>query len=780
MSGKNFCELCGEAGLSSRLVPYQMNSEEAIFICENSECVFPLGTLHVGNFVVSRKATEISNIKRKRKKIPSKNNPENSSLKSTSISTPEHFINWENVDALCWLHCTLSLIVHNKTLRNLVSTIQTPNSLLKSILDCYFKAQQLALSDLTTAKKILEDIRQNVWMYLAPKMKCSLGVNDSPIFALPLLLNDNGVTLEKCLQEYTWEFSCDLCGFEEKTRQKKHLVTYPNTPEDFDFEKASFLRPCPKCKSSGQKSTIVHEAMPDLVLMHFVEGLMTEDYLDSNFVLNKSRYQLTQFLQYSRNPDHFICWCKENDGTRWLELDDLKTSVCSWSSSTPKVPPSEVHVVVFEKITSESCENKINSKEYKSEKVIDDINRVLVSPTEILRNTEISFSKAEVCFSKVNDEESISCHMDALEVIEDVEEKEITSKEKNLESKIIASEEIVSNESLSSASVSGKHDGDLPGRSPLKDCSNIPDNWSSHGKTVATSIMALPSQTSLRPEKTSLINRNSPSVISPSLTSSNLENSLIKATVVTPNLALPTQTSSQGVKTPLTHRNTPPVLSPSLTSSNLENSLIKATVTTPNMALPTQTSSQPENTSLMNRKTPPVVSSSLTSTKLENSLIKVTLKKYSLSKKFQPSLNNKRRTLSSQFQPYVPKKQRIEPQIVNNKPTLLDFDSHSDSGYSSPSSVSSCGSGSSTTSMETEQKMSVTDDIEKMEIDDSNHENIAEELEKLLPDCLLEDRRKRSTSAVDDEEQIIHSETMKLEGISQEQDDFIRNLLFDD
>lgn len=139
------------------------------------------------------------------------------SLHKSSHSTSEQFINWENIDALCWLDCTLSLLVHNKIFRNL-STSEIPNSVLKSMLNCYMKAQELVLTDITTAKKMLVDIRHNVWNYLAPKMKCSLGVNDSPIFALPLLLKENGVTSENSLQEYCWEFNCESCSFTENTR----------------------------------------------------------------------------------------------------------------------------------------------------------------------------------------------------------------------------------------------------------------------------------------------------------------------------------------------------------------------------------------------------------------------------------------------------------------------------------------------------------------------------------------------------------------------------------
>ena len=60
-------------------------------------------------------------------------------------------------------------------------------------------------------------------------------------------------------------------------------------------------------------------------------------------------------------------------GKRWMELDDLKSPVCQWSSSPPNVLPSEVHIAVWEKeftvshplLTPEP--NKSNTAEFISE-----------------------------------------------------------------------------------------------------------------------------------------------------------------------------------------------------------------------------------------------------------------------------------------------------------------------------------------------------------------------------------------------------------------------------
>lgn len=128
-------------------------------------------------------------------------------------------IHWENINALCWLNSALSVLVHNNTIKHLISRIQTSeNALLKCLVDQYAKAQYLSEVDIINAKKVLIDVRDLVWTYLSPKMKCTLGVNDSPLFALLLLLRENSMTADRCIQEYTCKFTCQSCRYMETTR----------------------------------------------------------------------------------------------------------------------------------------------------------------------------------------------------------------------------------------------------------------------------------------------------------------------------------------------------------------------------------------------------------------------------------------------------------------------------------------------------------------------------------------------------------------------------------
>lgn len=348
---ENFCSLCQANGIKRRLVLFQLNLEEAILLCENKDCVYPLGVTKNANLIVSRKATEvatISNLKRKRKKRPKLSESEEPENIPPCSKVAEKILQWRNADCLCWLNSLLSLLVNNVTLGSLVLK---PDSLVRTLTESFNQAQELSSTNREQAENVLKDVRGTIWKHLQPKMKCQLGVNDSPVAALPLLLQENNLVAERFLQEYHWEFSCSACGYQQIDKRKKHLVTFPNVAKDFILQNLGFTRPCYKCNALGQTSKLVYDRMPDCIFLHFEQGLKEGTFEDLDFDGECGHYSFSQFIQYKRNPDHFVCWTKDHEGKRWMELDDLKSPICSWSSSLPNVPLSEVHIAVWEKVS---------------------------------------------------------------------------------------------------------------------------------------------------------------------------------------------------------------------------------------------------------------------------------------------------------------------------------------------------------------------------------------------------------------------------------------------
>lgn len=130
----------------------------------------------------------------------------------------ESYLQWQNVDSLCWLHSVLSLVVHNVTLStSALSLAQNVDSLLRAVVKSFSTAQELHVSSANReqAEKGLKEAREKAWRYLQPQMKCHHGVDDSPVTALPLLLRENTVVSEKTLQVYQWEFTCSACGYHQ-------------------------------------------------------------------------------------------------------------------------------------------------------------------------------------------------------------------------------------------------------------------------------------------------------------------------------------------------------------------------------------------------------------------------------------------------------------------------------------------------------------------------------------------------------------------------------------
>lgn len=62
------------------------------------------------------------------------------------------------------------------------------------------------------ARDLLVHTREAVWGYLHPKLKCQKGENDSPVFALPLLLGEDPVLRKRFTNDFEWRMTCTECG----------------------------------------------------------------------------------------------------------------------------------------------------------------------------------------------------------------------------------------------------------------------------------------------------------------------------------------------------------------------------------------------------------------------------------------------------------------------------------------------------------------------------------------------------------------------------------------
>ncbi|NWT95163.1 USPL1 isopeptidase, partial [Urocynchramus pylzowi] len=283
------------------------------------------------------------------------------SLKEDKSSTNNRdlCLQWRNIHNLCWLDCILSALVHLETLKSaLAEECNDGKCLLQKLLTKYNQASILLntckrskVKDvLPKAESQLNEIRNVMFTELQPQLRCELGNMKNPVFALQLLLQVDQQAEKLFLHSFSWKFECVCCGHKYQDRLKKTLTTFTNVIADWHPLKAVHTGPCINCGNTSQRQQMILEKVPSILTLHFVEGLPHNNLEKYSFQFAEDTYQITSVVQYQTDKKHFISWSLNPDGT-WLECDDLKGPYCKRHKRF-EVPPSEIHIVIWEKKAS--------------------------------------------------------------------------------------------------------------------------------------------------------------------------------------------------------------------------------------------------------------------------------------------------------------------------------------------------------------------------------------------------------------------------------------------
>ncbi|NXK13207.1 USPL1 isopeptidase, partial [Herpetotheres cachinnans] len=465
-----YCPVCKEKGQIQVLRTYRINFQESILLCENPQCIYPLGYKPLNSIITSadsenhqvpsthnkRKLCDISdfspaesrpkksrtdnvvtvehtintdpvvkcyqnslcipksslhdvlqndqqkpssnvepcmektdfetttNTKSYQESLPRTCSPRtrllpNSELFSTtseillkddkdSANNADLCLQWRNMHNLCWLDCILSALVHLETLKfALAEECNDGKCLLQKLLTKYNQATVLLntckrskVKDvLPKAESYLSEIRNRMFTQLQPQLKCELGMKESPVFALPLLLRLDQQAEKLFLHSFSWKFECLCCGYKYQDRFRKTLTTFTNIIPDWHPLNAIHVGPCNNCSDRSQRRQMILEKVPSILMLHFVEGLPHNNLKNYSFQFEEDTYQITCIVQYQTDKKHFITWSLNPDGT-WLECDDLKGPYCKRHKRF-EVPASEIHIVIWEKKTFHVPE-KLNSQ----------------------------------------------------------------------------------------------------------------------------------------------------------------------------------------------------------------------------------------------------------------------------------------------------------------------------------------------------------------------------------------------------------------------------------
>ncbi|NXF08081.1 USPL1 isopeptidase, partial [Smithornis capensis] len=283
-------------------------------------------------------------------------------------NTEDLCLQWRNVHNLCWLDCILSALVHLETLKlALAEEYKDGKCLLQKLLTKYNQATMLLntckrskVKDvLPKAESHLNEIRNIMFTQLQPRLKCELGNMENPVFAFHLLLQLDQQAEKLFLHSFSWKFECVCCGYKYQNRFKKTLPTFTNIIPDWHPLNAVHIGPCNNCGDRSQRRQMILEKVPPILMLHFVEGLPHSNLKKYSFQFEEDTYQITAIVQYQADKKHFITWSLNSDGT-WLECDDLQGPYCKRHKRF-EVPPSEIHIVIWEKKTSPVAE-ELNSQ----------------------------------------------------------------------------------------------------------------------------------------------------------------------------------------------------------------------------------------------------------------------------------------------------------------------------------------------------------------------------------------------------------------------------------
>uniref|UniRef100_H2Y891 USP domain-containing protein n=1 Tax=Ciona savignyi TaxID=51511 RepID=H2Y891_CIOSA len=265
-------------------------------------------------------------------------------------------VQWKNKNNSCWLDTLLTIIVFSVNIRAAINRNMQELALFNRLSTLYDQCQKRH-SDTSTADtnvvvehdiyNQLDFARSYVLNQLRQKLP-SLSPGDhescfemfSNILKLGPLSKLFSVTLR-------WEFECDECQYKKARRVTTEITSFPSTTPDFHPLNASFHRSCFTCSAQNQLMTMVMERIPPCLMLHFEQGLPHNRFKVLDFGIQGHLYSVTAAVQYINKPfNHFIVWIRDCKANKWLCCDDLNP-VSSWQSRPPKIPPGEIHMVLW-------------------------------------------------------------------------------------------------------------------------------------------------------------------------------------------------------------------------------------------------------------------------------------------------------------------------------------------------------------------------------------------------------------------------------------------------
>uniref|UniRef100_A0A8C1K6U1 Ubiquitin specific peptidase like 1 n=1 Tax=Cyprinus carpio TaxID=7962 RepID=A0A8C1K6U1_CYPCA len=301
-------------------------------------------------------------------------------VESSELVPVQPHLFWKNEDNLCWLDSLLAMLVNCKTIRETpcqnvklideLTSVSSSNSAVWNLCFTYdkscatLKAKEQQCEDEVTrvpadvlceVERQLSALRLSLFKLLQPTLKCEIGQQETPVFALPLLLRADKWAQELFQHTVRWEFKCTSCSYTLNDSVEKTLTTFTQILNDWHPLKAIHRTQCSNCNRKNQRRKMVLEKLSSVFALHFVEGLPRKDLSKFSFEFQGAHYNVSTVIQYNKRLKHFATWIRQSNGS-WLELDDLKYPHSITHKRFP-FPANEIHIVFWE---SDSAKDEVS------------------------------------------------------------------------------------------------------------------------------------------------------------------------------------------------------------------------------------------------------------------------------------------------------------------------------------------------------------------------------------------------------------------------------------
>uniref|UniRef100_A0A8C2GI15 Ubiquitin specific peptidase like 1 n=1 Tax=Cyprinus carpio TaxID=7962 RepID=A0A8C2GI15_CYPCA len=301
-------------------------------------------------------------------------------VESSELVPVQPHLFWKNEDNLCWLDSLLAMLVNCKTIRETpcqnvklideLTSVPSSNSAVWNLCFTYdkscatLKAKEQQCEDEVTrvpadvlceVERQLSARRLSLFKLLQPTLKCEIGQQETPVFALPLLLRADKWAQELFQHTVRWEFKCTSCSYTLNDSVEKTLTTFTQILNDWHPLKAIHRTQCSNCNRKNQRRKMVLEKLSSVFALHFVEGLPRKDLSKLSFEFQGAHYNVSTVIQYNKRLKHFATWIRQSNGS-WLELDDLKYPHSITHKRFP-FPANEIHIVFWE---SDSAKDEVS------------------------------------------------------------------------------------------------------------------------------------------------------------------------------------------------------------------------------------------------------------------------------------------------------------------------------------------------------------------------------------------------------------------------------------